>query len=450
MVDPATEEIDLRGELTRLVSLAWPVVLTQLGFMGMGVVDTMMVGRLGGDAIAATALGHSWSFAALILIIGVGQGLDPLFAQAFGARDPDRAGREMFRAFWLMGLMCLPMVVHHNLAAPGLTLLGQPAELVDRASQYASILSWCVPAMMFFVVLRQYLQGKGQMRPAMWVLVVANVVNIAGNEVLIYGRFGIPEMGIAGCAWSTVFVRIVMAVVLLVLSWREFSSVIPQWRESFSWSELLQQAGIAVPVGLQTGFEVWAFQASIVLMGWFGPTAIAGHVVAINMCSVSFMVPLGISAAASTRVGNLIGARLEFKRAAWTSIAMGGLVMTVSATLFVLIPEYLALLYSPNDLAVVAMATSLLPLAAFFQLFDGTQVVAFGVLRGAGDTRVPSLASIFGFWFLGLPAGAGLAFGLGFGPRGIWLGLTLALASVAFLLLFRVRYTIARGGFPVE
>ena len=206
---------------------------------------------------------------------------------------------------------------------------------------------------------------------------------------------------------------------------------------------------VASPVSVHTAVEVWAFTTCSMLMGWLGAVELAGHLVALNLSSLAFMLPLGIGTAAATRVGNLLGAALPWQVAAWTAVGLGAGVMAVSATIFASVPELLARLYT-DDVAVVAMAAMLLPVAAAFQLFDGVQVVTAGVLRGAGDTSVPSLIGLFGFWVLGLPCAYFLAFPLGWGAIGVWAGLSTGLATVSILLVGRLRTTARRGGVRVQ
>jgi MATE family multidrug resistance protein len=436
------------SELRRLATLAWPVVLGNLGNMGMGVVDTMMVGRLGREALASVAIANTWSFAVLVVAQGAVHGLDPHFAQAFGAGNPERAGAAMARGLALMAAASLPVIALHLAAGAGLGLLGQPVELLPLAGAYCAALTWSVPGYLAFLVLRQYLQGDGLMRPAAVVVVVANGVNVLANLALIWGAPGIPAMGAVGCAWATVGSRLFMLAALAALGWPLVRRGLPGWAGALSPARLRAAVADMVPVGLQVGLESWAFAGSTLMAGWLGATAVAAHSVVLNLSAIAFMVPLGISAAASTRVGNLLGAGAPWGRAAWTAMGLGAAVMTASATLYASFPEALVRLYT-DERAVIAVGATLLPIAAAFQIFDGLQAVGFGVLRGAGDLRLPALANVLGYWVLGLPVGAWLAFEAGWGTRGIWMGLTLGLAIVAGLLLLRLRSTVRRGGFRV-
>lgn len=433
------------------MTLAWPVVLGHLGTMGMGVVDTMMVGRLGADALASVSLGHTWSWLAMVTLMGGAHGLDPHFAQAFGANKPHAAGAALARGAVLMGALSLPVIALHFLAGPGLSWMAQPAHLIEVADAYVRVLAPSIPLMMGFQILRQYLQGDGWMRPAAWVIIGANLVNVLFNWVLIYGGgelLGLPAMGAVGSAWATLIARVFMFGGLLVLGWPLLMKGVPGWRGAVSVERIRALAKDVIPVGLQVALESWAFGGSTLIVGWLGATALAAHSVTLNLAALSFMIPLGISAAASTRVGNLIGADASWSRAGWTAVGLGACVMVLTATTYTLFPEPILRLYT-DDAAVLMVGVGLLPLLATFQVFDGIQVVSFGVLRGAGDVRLPALANVLGYWVLGLPIGCWLAFREGWGARGIWLGLTIGLAVVAVLLLIRLRHTARVGGYRV-
>jgi MATE family multidrug resistance protein len=434
-----------RGELAALVHLAWPVVLGQLGLMAMGVVDTAMVGHLGDEALGATALGVTWSFGTSIVALGTASGLDPLLSQAFGAGDRVAAGRALLRGVTLMVALAVPVTVLHVVAEAGLGALGEPSELLADAGRYSVMMTWGIVPLLVFQVVRQFLQAAGRMREGAIVVVIANFANVAFNLAFVYGWFGAPALGVSGSALATVLSRWLM-VALLAFAGRDLvRDCWPGWRAAFDAGAIGRVLALGLPVGAQVAAEVWAFTGTTLVMGWFGKTAMDGHMIALNLASVSFMVPYGISAAAATRVGNLLGAGEPWQRAGWTAVGLGLAVMVVSASGFVLFPALLARVYT-DEPAVIAVAIRLLPIAACFQLFDGIQAVSFGVLRGAGDTRVPGLANLFGYWCFGLPIGIWLAFRAGFGPEGLWIGLTIGLMSVASLLLWRLRVTGRRGG----
>jgi MATE family multidrug resistance protein len=434
------------AEARTLVALAWPVVLTQLGQMGMGVVDVFMVGHLGEDPLGAVALGNLWSFASLVFLIGVMSGLDPLLSHPFGAEDPKGAGRALVRGAVVTAALAIPVALVHVLAGPGLWLLGQPTVLIPDASAYAMVIALSIPAFVAFGLLRRFLQAQGRMLAPAIAIGVGTVVNVPADYALIHGVWGMPELGVVGVAWATVLVRYAIVAVIALIAWSSLRETWPGLSGTLSWPALRRVAAISVPVGLQTASESWSFGVALLMMGWLGKTAVAGHAVAMQFATMAFMVPLGLSVATATRVGNLMGAGRDWRRAGWVALGLALVLTSISASVLLLFPEALASTFT-DERPVIAVAVTLIPLSGAFQLFDGFQVVAFGVLRGAGDTRWPSIANLIGYWLVGLPAGYVLAFPLGLGPAGVWTGLVIALALVAALLLIRLRMTMARGGY---
>jgi multidrug resistance protein, MATE family len=419
-------------EVGRIARLAWPVVLGQLGLVAMGVVDLLMVAPLGANATAGVGIGNSLSFGSLILVIGVAAGLDPLVTQAYGAGNPGRAGTAAARGAVVTLATCVPVIAVHLAAAPILALLHQPEEVMPAAVAFCWIGAFGVVPFAGFAVLRQLLQGGGVMRPAMWVIGIGNVVNLVGDWILV--RWA--DLGVAGVAWCTVAVRWVMLGALIVLCRGALRAAVPTGAV-LELAAISRVARIAWPVALQLGLEVWAFNACSFLAGALGANQAAAHTAALSAASVAFMVPLGVGAAAATRVGNLVGAGQDWRRAGAVAVGLGAAVMTVSAAVFLAMPHPIGRMYNP-DPAVIALVASVLPVAAAFGWFDGTQVVAFGVLRGLGDTRVPMLFNVLGYWVIGLPTGAALAFVGGYGLIGVWIGLSIGLGVVTVLLLARL------------
>lgn len=440
---------DAPGELRRLARLAWPVVVGQLGLMLMGVTDTLMVGQLDGQALAGVGLGHTWSFAWIGLGMGAALGLDPAITQAWGARDDAAFGRALAHGSVILAMLVLPIMALHWPAAPALRLLSQPDHILPVTEAYSRVVALSVPAMLGWGLLRQALQAQGRMWPATWLALAGNVVNVLANGILLYGWFTDAPMGPVGTAWATLFVRWVL---VLALAWVARAEVSLVWRglRALSVERLGRLASVALPVAFQTSLEIWAFTAATFLVGRFGDVAVAAHSITLNLAALSFMVPLGIGAAAATRVGNLVGEGEPWERTAWTAVASGGVVMLFGAMWFTTVPASLAALYVPGDPEVIAMAATLLPVAAAFSVFDGVQVVAFGVLRGLGDTRAPAIANVVAFYVFGLPFGAWLATAQGYGPRGIWIGTAVGLATVSVLLLWRIRVRAMHGAIRVR
>lgn len=440
--------LDARTELRRLLALGWPVVLGQVAVVLLGVADVIFAGRVGPEALAAISTGHIWGFGTLILGIGLLRGLDPLFSQAWGAGDRVAEAAHLRRGLVLAVLASAPVMAAHLFAAEGLAALRQPAAVIPLAAEYCAVVAIGVLPTFAFAALAGFLQGRGDMKPPAVALGVANVVNIVGNAVLVFGVDAGPlgrvePMGAIGCAWATTLSRFATLVTLLFLAAPALRALppTPGWARAAAFAPLLR---IGLPVSLQTGFEVWAFSAAGVMMGVLGAVEVAAHAVAINIASLTFMVPFGLGAAASTRVGNLIGAGLAWGRAAAVAIGAGAAFMLLMAGALTAGAVPLARLFAP-DPEVVAVAAVLLPVAGAFQLFDGVQAVAFGVLRGVGDTRAPAIVNFIGYWALGLPLGWWWGVHRGGGPVGIWAGLALGLAAVALMLLGRVRVVARRG-----
>jgi MATE family multidrug resistance protein len=435
----------VRKEASRLAALGWPLILSQLGMMTMGIVDVMMVGHLGDVPLASLALGHGISTAILMPLFGCIIGLDAFFSQAYGADNEQEVGHWLRHGALLLFIVGAFVMALHFLTAPILTLLEQPTELIPLAKTYAENLAFSVPALVLFGLMRRLLQGSGRVKEAMYAVVFGNIVNIIVNYLLIYGTFGAPELGAMGSAWATSFSRYIMMAVLWVYGFAQFKRVLTASASSkMCLASMKRLCAICTPVAAQLAIEVWAFTASSMMIGWIGVTAIAAHIITLNLVSLAFMVPLGLATAASTRVGNLIGAREAWGMAAVTAIIMGSSIMLFSAATFLLIPEFLAKLYT-NDPEVILLASALFPIAGAFQISDGVQAVASGVLRGAGDTLVPSVAYITAFWMFGLPVGYVFTFTLGFGAVGVWIGLSLGISVVALILLVRLRSVHRRG-----
>jgi MATE family multidrug resistance protein len=441
----------LRQELSAAVRLAAPVALVQLGVMLMGVVDAMMLGRVSAEALAAGALGNISTFPLLIFGAGVLSALDPLVAQAHGAGDRGAVGAHLQRGAVLALVLTIPLSLLIGNVAPVLRLLGQPDAILGEAATYARGLIWGLPAFFLFFAFRQTLQAMSIVRPTAVAIVVGNLVNVAGNWVLIFGHLGFPPLGVAGSAYATSLSRWAMVAWLvwathkmLDITWRDIT------REAVDLAHHLRLLRIGVPIGLHQSVEIFFFATLALLVGRMGVVTLAGHQIAINLASLSFMIPVGIGGAAATRVGNAIG-RQDMpgaRRAAVICLLLGAGASVACALLFVLFPEQLARFYT-RDREVIAMAALLLPIGAAFQVFDGVQTVGGGILRGAADTTFPAALAFLGFWVFGLPAGWYLAFHAGYGAAGLWWGMTVGLAAVSLLLVARIaqrfRRTIGRA-----
>ena len=429
-----------------MLRLAVPVVVVQVGMMAMGVVDTIMVGHISAQALAAVALGNLYFFSLAVFAMGTLMVLDPVVAQAVGARDRPAIARAVQRGVLMAGLLTLPAALLLTVATPVFVLARQPAEVVPLAAAYALRSVPGTFPFLLFIVFRQSLQAMRRTVPIVAAIVAANLANAALNWMLIFGHLGFPAMGVVGSAWATSASRALLVVVLWLAAKRELGPLLsPFRREVWQLTPLGRMLRLGLPIGVQHFLEFGAFALVALMMGWLGTRPMAGHQIAINLAALTFMVPLGVGDAASVLVGQAVGRGDPggTRGAARAALACGAAFMAATAVLFLVFPEPLARLYS-RDLEVIAIAAALIPIAGVFQVFDGLQAVAAGVLRGVGDTRGPMLINLLGYWVLGLPLSIYLGFVAGLGPAGLWWGLVLGLGVVATSLLVRVRSRLAR------
>lgn len=432
------------ADFRALLTLALPVIVVQVGLMAMGVVDTVMVGHLSPEALAAVAVGNLYYFGCSIFGMSTLMALDPVIAHAAGAGDAESVSRGIQRGMALAVALLVPTSLILWPAAEVLTLLQQPAEITPLAGAYVRMTILGNLGMFFFTVFRQSLQALHRVRPILITIVVANLANVALNWMLIFGNLGAPRLGVVGAALATTICRTLMAALLLGLAWPLLGPhLFPFRRASLALAPLVRLFRIGAPIGIQHQLEYGVFAIVGLLMGSLGTIQVAGHQVALNLASITFMVPLGLSAAAAVVVGHAVGrgdpaAAASASRAALV-VAVG--FMGATAVTFLLFPGPLARLYT-NSPGVVAVAVTLIPLAGVFQVFDGIQVTSIGLLRGLGDTRTPMLTGILGFWLIGLPVSLWLGLSRGYGPVGLWWGLVLGLVVVAIFLLLRLRHRL--------
>ncbi len=433
-----------RRELRDLGVLAAPLVLAQLAQNGMSVVDTLMVGRLGPSQLAGIALGGTLFTFVLIVCVGMLYAVGPMVAQAHGAHRPEEAARAARQGLWLALALSVPGVLVFVEARPLLLMTGQDPIIAAASGAYLRAMAWGFPFVLAFTALRGYLEGHGDARPILAVAALGVALNVAANDVLMFGRLGLPRLGLVGTGYATAVVYATMALLTAVyLRWRyPHRRVFAGLRrpDPGMLSELLR---IGWPISLTLGFEVGLFALTALLMGHFGDAALAGHQIALQSASTTFMVPLGVGIATGVRVGQATGRgdTAGVVRAGYTGIALSAAFMACAGALFWLAPDAVIGLYlavdAPANVGVVAYARRFLAFAAVFQVFDGTQVSASGALRGLKDTRTPMVLTLVAYWLAGVPTGVLLAFPGGAGPRGLWAGLVVGLAVAAVLLLAR-------------
>jgi MATE family multidrug resistance protein len=367
--------------------------------------------------------------------------LDPVVAQAVGAKDDLGITRGLQRGIILAVAMAIPSSLLMLPAEPILRLLHQQPEVIPAAARYALVQIIGILPFYLFITFRQTLQAMHRTAAIVGVIVIANAANVGLNWMFVFGHLGFPALGAVGSSWATAMSRWIMAAALFGLGWKALHPHLAPWRpEAFSLRPLGRMLSLGAPIGVQNQLEFGIFGVVGLLMGSIGVTAIAGHQVALSLAAFTFMVPLGVSGAAAVLVGNAVGRNDpgEARRAAAAGLVIGLLFMALSTTAMVAAPEWIARAYT-DQATVIAVAATLIPLAGVFQVFDGLQVVSIGILRGLADTRAPMIINVVGFWVVGLPVSAWLGFRTSLGPRGLWWGLVAGLAAVALILLARVR-----------
>ncbi len=429
-------------EVRPMLELAVPLVLAELGWMAMGIVDTMMVGRQAASAVAigAVSLGSILYYAVAIFGTGLMLGLDTLVSHSYGAGDVEDCHRSLVNGVYLsLGLAPVLMGIVW-LWEPILHRVNIDPSVMSQAIPYLRTLNWSTLPLLLYFVFRRYLQGINLVRPVMFALVSANLVNLVGNWSFVFGHLGVHAMGTVGSGWSTCIARAYMAAVLMVYCVyydRRYKTGLREASRAPHFPRVWRLVSLGFPAAMQYGLEVGVFAVATTMIGKLGAVPLASHQIALNTASFTYMVPLGISSAAAVRVGQALGRGDGHgaSRAGWTAMALGASFMILMAAAFWTLPRYIVRVYTPAP-QVIHAASALLFVAAFFQLFDGLQTVATGALRGAGDTRTPMTCHLVFYWLLGLPLGTYLCFGAGWGAPGMWTGLCVALILIGVALLY--------------
>ena len=445
----------LGREVRQTLVLGIPLILAQLGQMSMSFIDTLMVGRLGSSDLAGVALGGAVFFPVSIVCLGVLLAVSPLVSQAYGARQVMDVGRAARQGLWMSTVLSLPAGLVMWNAAPLLDWIGQEPQTVELAQGYLRAIVWGTLPLLWFGVLRQFVEGLSRPRMVMVITVGGVVLNVTLNWILMFGKLGFPALGLVGCGWASTVVYWLMFLALFAFIGRlevfkpygVFSRLGKPDPHYFF--EILR---IGWPIGIMQLFEVSLFSATAMMMGLFGTVPLAAHQIAINCAAYAFMVPLGLSYAVAVRVGQAAGRgdSVGVRQAGFVGIGLGASLMTLSAIGFWTIPGWIIRLFmnvhDPANAEVVRQGAILLGVAAVFQIFDGIQVTAAGALRGLKDTRTPMLVGVLAYWLVGLSSAWFLAFYLGWEGVGLWWGLVLGLTTAALLLTFRFGTTSLSHG----
>ena len=435
------------AELRATLALAWPLMLANLTMQLIQATDVVLLGWLGPKELAAAALALSLSFGMILFALGVLTASSPMIASALGKRfNAVRDVRRTFRqSLWAAALMTVPTLIVLWNAEPIILAFGQEPELARLAAWFLKGYMWVIPPWMLFQCMRNFVSALERPR---WVLVISAAgipLNAVVSWALIFGKLGLPELGLigAGIGSSIVWTAMTLALLLVILTdrqFRRFHLFGRFWRPD--WPRFRQLFRLGGPIGLTMGFEGGVFSAAAYLMGLFGAPSVAAHQIALQIAATTFMIPLALGQAATVRVGLAYGRRDSsgIALAGWTAFVLSTAFMALMATLMFLFPRDLITLFledTPANAAVISLGVSFLLVAALFQIVDGWQVVAAGMLRGIHDTRVPMIFALFGYWAIGLGVGVALAFSMDWRGIGIWTGLAAGLGVVAVLMLLR-------------
>jgi len=421
--------------------LAYPVVIGQLGHMMLGVVDTVMVGRVGAVPLAASSLVNGLILLVLVLGIGISVALTPLISIAKGAGNNKECGVILRQGLLVNVIFSVLLMLVVYFLADLINYMNQPPEVARYAKSYLEILSISIIPFMIFQTYKQFAEGLSFTKPPMVILLFSNIINAFGNWVFIYGNLGFPKMELDGAGYSTLLTRIFIAITifLYIHNSKSFKKYNPSLRfKNINGKMIKQIIQLGIPSGFQMFFEVGGFAFAAVMIGWIGTNELAAHQIAMNLASITYMVGLGVGMAATIRVGYYYGKRdlAGIKNAAYTAFFIIAVIQTGFAILFVLLRNFLPTLYIDNK-NVIEIASSLIVIAGIFQIVDGLQVVGVSILRGLTDITITMIIAFVAFWVFGLPVAYLLGFTFGLGVQGVWISFVVGLSLAAFLFFLR-------------
>lgn len=432
-------------EVKACLGLALPLAGAQLAQTVTAFVDTVMIGNLGSEALAAGALGGVIFAALSIIASAIVSAASPMVASAYGAGKIEKIGPVVHQGFWVCVILTVIVSPIFQQGETILTQAGQESAQAALAADYLHAIFWGFLPALGFNVLRSFVTALSESRCILIIVITGTLLNIIANYLLILGKFGFPALGLAGAGWASTFALTSMCVILAgyILSQKRFR-VYQIWQGYRFDRKITQELlKIGLPMGMLSAVEVGVFTVITLLIGSLGTISLAAHQIALQSASMTFTVPVGISLATTVRVGQFMGkADLKAARlAGYVGIGLGGMFMTTTALLFWLVPGLIVSLYldtsQPENFAVLAQAKAFLGVAAMFQIFDGIQVCAVGALRGLKDTRMPMLIGIVAYWIIGLGVGSFLGLKLQLGGLGLWWGVALGLAVAAIILTWR-------------
>ncbi len=423
--------------------LAGPVVLSQIGQVTVSLADNMMVGHVGTAELAAASFASSVFHIGMLFGIGICMGLTPLVGKVFSQEKDNQVGEYLKNGVFIHILMTVLIVAIMGGVSLFLNRMGQPEEVAKLAFPYfLQLVASLIPLFLFYSF-KQFLEGVGNTKIAMYITLSSNTLNILLNYLLIFGKFGFPELGLPGAGWATLISRIVMPLMLIPVilknkTYRHLFAI--AYHSRLLKNKMKEILKIGVPIGFQVIIEVTTFAVGAIMMGWLGKEALAGHQVALGLASLTYMISLGVSAGTTIRVSHEYGVKnyTILMRSIYASLHLVVTFMFIMGILFVLLRNQLPFLFT-KDVHVIVVAAQLLIIAALFQIFDGVQVVLLGALRGLSDVTVPMFMAFLSYAVLGLPVSYLFAIVLNFGAIGVWLGFLSGLSVAACLFTFRIR-----------
>jgi MATE family, multidrug efflux pump len=454
---PQGERFVWRAEIAETVKLAWPMALTQLGQIAMMTTDLALIGRLGDAAVAAVGLAHLILFLGFVFGMGLVSAVATLAAQAYGARAPRMVRRSLRMGLWAAVILGVPINVIQMWGEDILIAAGQTHEAAALAARYLLGLAWSMIPAWCFIALRNFMGAVNRPEPALWITLVAIPVNALLAYSLIHGHHGLPRLDLLGAGLATTIVNVAMciAAVWICYACRPFKKyrVLGRfWR--MDWELMRQSIVIGVPISGAMLLEWGLFSSAAILVGWIGTTALAAHQIALQIAAILFMVPFGISLAATVRVGHAVGRGdpIATRRAGFAALALGAAIMIALTLIVVVFRNVIPLFFLGDTIAVAGetarIAGALLLVGATWFIADGIQGIAAGALRGLNDTRVPMLYAALSFWLVGFTSAYALAFWSGLGVFGVWVGFSVSLWLFALLLTVRFQNLTARGHLP--
>jgi MATE family multidrug resistance protein len=446
-----------RAEMLGTIKLALPIALTQLGQVAMMTTDLMLVGRLGDAAVAGAALGQTAMFAAFVLGLGLASAVAPLAAQAYGAKDPRLVRRALRVGLWATVMFGTPLTLVQFWGEEILLAFGQTPEGAALAGRYLDGLAWSLIPGWCFLALRNFMGAVNRPEPALWIMLAAVPINAVLAYALIHGAFGLPRFDLLGAGLATTIVNWLMCIATVAVCYtcrpfKKYRILGRFWRPD--WKLFGKLLVLGAPISGSFSLEYGLFAMAALLMGWIGTAALAAHQIALQSAAILFMVPFGISMAATVRVGHAVGRRdaAGARRAGFAATSLGVVFMASMTLIMIATRDLIPLVFlgidTPADNATRALAATLIMVGATFFIADGVQTVASGALRGLNDTSVPLLFAIVSFWVIGFPAAYGLGFPAGLGPHGVWIGLSISLAVYAVLLIWRFHALTRRRYLP--